>query len=87
MPFLALLFAVALAVKYWWFIAAIVGLMVAAYWTRRAVERHAERVEVERRRLADLVAHADQQHNWTMRGDPRGTFGEFPATEFPAAPT
>jgi hypothetical protein len=49
------------------------------HWTRRAVDRRAERVEPERRRLAGLVARADQQHDWVMQGDRRGTFGEYPA--------
>jgi hypothetical protein len=79
MQFLALLVVVALAVKFWWLIAAAVGMFCAVHWTRRAVDRHVERVEAERRRLAGLVARADQQHNWTMQGDPRGMFGEFPA--------
>jgi nitrate/nitrite transporter NarK len=82
MQFVALLIVVALVVKFWWLIAAVVGMFCAAHWTRRAVDRHAERVEVERRRLAELVARADQQHNWVMQGNPRGTFGG----EFPAAP-
>jgi hypothetical protein len=79
MQFVALLIVVALTVKFWWVIAAVVGMFCAAHWTRRAVDRHAEHVEAERRRLAGLVARADQQHNWTMQGDPRGTFGEYPA--------
>ncbi len=26
--------------------------------------------------LRDLDDRADQQHNWTMQGDPRGIYGE-----------
>jgi hypothetical protein len=74
--FVALLVAVALVVKFWWLIAAVVGMFCAVRWTRRAVDRHAERVEAERRRLAGLVACADQQHAWVMQGDRRGTFGD-----------
>ena len=77
MQFVALLFVVALAVKFWWLIAAVVGLFCVAHWTRRAVDRHAERVEAERRRLAGLVARADQQYAWVMQGDVRGVYGEF----------
>jgi nitrate/nitrite transporter NarK len=75
MQFLVLLVVVALVVKFWWLIAAIVAMFCAAHWTRRVADRHAKRVEAERRRLADLVARADRQHNWVMKGDPRGTFG------------
>jgi hypothetical protein len=75
--FVALLIVIALAVKFWWLIAAVVGIFCVVHWTRRAVDRHAERVEAERRRLAGLVARADRQHGWVMQGDPRGTFGEY----------
>lgn len=74
---LALLVVVALVVKFWWLIAGIIGLIVAGYCARRAVDRHAEHVEAERRWLAGLVARADQQHAWVMADDERGVFGEY----------
>ena len=74
-----LIAAAALAVKYWWLIVGIIGVIVAAHWGRRAVDRHAERVEAELRRVAELAARADQQHAWAMQGDERGVYGEFPA--------
>jgi len=74
---LAVLIAAALAVKYSWLIVSIIGVIVAVHWGRRAVDRHAERVEAERRRLAGFVARADQQHAWVMQGDERGVYGEF----------
>jgi hypothetical protein len=77
MQFLALLIGVALVVKYWWLIVDIVAVTYAGYRVVRAVDRHAERVEAERRRLAGLVARADQQHAWVMQGDERGVYGEF----------
>jgi hypothetical protein len=75
----ALLVVVALVVKFWWLIAAAVGMFCVVHWTRRVADARAERVEVERRRLAGLVARADRQHNWVLQGDPRGTFGEYPS--------
>ena len=80
MQLVVLLFAVGLVVKFWPVIVGAIGLIVAVYWSRRAVDRHAERAEAERRRLAGLVNRADQQHNWVMQGDPRGTYGESAAT-------
>jgi hypothetical protein len=50
---------------------------VAVYWGRRAADRHAERVEAERRRLAGLVARADQQQEWIMGGDEPGVYSEY----------
>jgi hypothetical protein len=77
MEFFALLLLVGIVVRYWYLIAAVAGMMVAAHWTRPAVDRHIERVEAERRRVAGLVARADQQHAWVMQGDERGVYGEF----------
>jgi hypothetical protein len=57
-------------------IVGIVGVAVAVHWARRAADRHADRVEAERRRLAGLVARADQQHEWVLAGDPRGVYGD-----------
>ena len=77
--FLALLIGVALVVKFWWLIVGIVAVTYAGYRAVRAVDRHAERVEAERRQLADLAARADQQHRWIMEADERGTYGEYPS--------
>jgi hypothetical protein len=82
MQFVVLLVAVGLVVHFWWLIGGVVGLIVAGYLARRAVDRHIERVDAERRRVAELVARADRQHNWVMQGDPRGTYGD----EYTAAP-
>jgi hypothetical protein len=78
--FVALLVAVGLVVKFWWLLVGVVGMIVAAHWTRLAVDRHFARAAAERRRVAELVARADRQHNWVMQGDPRDTYGESAAT-------
>jgi hypothetical protein len=78
MQLVALLVVVALVVKFWRLIAAVVGMFCAVHWARRVADRHAERVEAERRRLAGLVARADEQHEWIRSGDERGVWGEFP---------
>lgn len=80
MELVALLFAVGLVVRYWYLIAAVVGMVVAAHWSRLAVDRHFARVAAERRRLAEIAKRADQQHEWAKIGDPRGTYGESAAT-------
>jgi len=76
--FFGLLIFAALAIKFWYLIVGISGLVAAAYWGRRMADHQAERVEAERRRLAGIVARADQQRAWVMAGDDRGMFGEFP---------
>jgi hypothetical protein len=78
MELLALLFTVGLVVKFWWVIAAVVGLVVAAHWTRLAVDRHFARAAAERYRLSEIVKRADRQHDWVIQGDSRGIYGEYP---------
>jgi hypothetical protein len=36
---------------------------------------HQAAVAAEEQRLAGVAARADQQHAWTLAGDPRGTHG------------
>jgi hypothetical protein len=55
-------------------------LWCAVLGLKRAVDRRGERIAAERRRVAELAARADRQHNWVMQGDPRGTYDEFPAS-------
>ena len=78
MQFVALLVVVALVVKFWWLIAGIVAVTYGVYRAVRAIDRHAERVEAERRRLAEIAARADEQHRLVLAGDDRGVFGEYP---------
>jgi hypothetical protein len=86
---LAVLIAAALILKYWPAIVGIIAVTYAGYRVVRAVERHAERVEADRRRLAGIAVRADRQHAWVLAGDERGVFGEYPPDprvgEFPAA--
>ena len=77
MQFVALLIGVALVVKYWWLIAGIIGVIVVVHWGRHAVDRHGERVEAERRRVAELVARCDERNAWLFAGDERGLYGEY----------
>jgi hypothetical protein len=75
---LAGLVVVALIVKHWVVILSAIGSIAAVYWVIRVADRHAERVAAERRRLAGLVGRAEAQHSWTLQGDERGWFGEYP---------
>ena len=78
MQFLVVLVVSALVVKFWPVLVGGIGMIVAVYWGRRVADRHAERIEAERRRLAGLMGRADAQHNWTLQGDDRGLYGEYP---------
>jgi hypothetical protein len=77
--FLVVLVVAALWVKYFWLFVAVAASLWLAYWVGRAIREHQDAVAVESARLDGLRARADEQHNWRMQGDPRGTFGEYPA--------
>ncbi|OIN80848.1 hypothetical protein [Mycobacterium malmoense] len=53
-----------------------------AHWAgglvaRSRVERAAARAAAAAR-FEGLRVRADEQHEWSLLGDPRGTFGEYP---------
>ena len=74
---LAALIAAALATV-WAVIVGTVSVAVGVRWARRIAGRRAERIETQRRRLAELAAHADEQNRLLMESDDRGIYGEFP---------
>ena len=74
---LAALIAAALATV-WAVIVGTVSVAVGVRWARRISGRRAERIEAQRRRLAELAAHADEQNRLLMESDDRGIYGEFP---------
>ena len=41
------------------------------WWARRQAA-----LAAEQRRHAAIAARADQQHQWVLAGDPRGTYGD-----------
>jgi hypothetical protein len=84
MQFIAILIVAALWAKWGW----ILILAIAAIWMgcrivkefRRAHAAYRAVIDAENDRLDGLRRRADQQHNWRMQGDPRGTYGESAAT-------
>lgn len=78
MQLIGLLVAAALVVKLWPWIVGSTAVIVVVVWARRAADRLAGRIEARRRRLAELVARADQQHAWVLASDVRGIYGQYP---------
>ena len=72
---IGVLFLVALVVHFFWWIVAIVALVVAYQVGKRVLQDMAAYAEATAAERARLVAQADQQHAWELTGDPRGTFG------------
>ena len=72
-----LLIFIGAIVKFWAWIAAVLGgLMVFGLllWLTFYVER---RVDAREEMRAALVARADQQHAWVLAGDDRGIYGQY----------
>jgi ABC-type Fe3+-siderophore transport system permease subunit len=73
-----LLIFIGAIVKFWAWIAAVLGgLMVFGLllWLTLYLER---RVDARYEKRAALVARADQQHAWVLAGDDRGVYGAYP---------
>jgi ABC-type Fe3+-siderophore transport system permease subunit len=73
-----LLIFIGAIVKFWAWIAAVLGALMVfglLLWLTFSVER---RVDAREEMRAGLVARADQQHAWILAGDDRGVYGEYP---------
>lgn len=73
--FFGLLLLIGTIIKFiWWILGAVVA--VALFFAARAIGRWYGRRSAEYARYWDgLVARADQQHEWVLRGDDRGIYG------------
>jgi len=79
----AVLIFVGAIVKFWAWIAALLGgLMVFGLlvWLTFYVER---RVDAREEMRAALVARADEQHQQVLAGDDRGVYGLYPPVVYP----
>jgi ABC-type Fe3+-siderophore transport system permease subunit len=73
-----LLIFVGAVVKFWAWIAAVLGAVMVfglLLWLIFYLERRTD--ARENARLA-IVARADQQHAWVLAGDDRGMYGRYP---------
>jgi hypothetical protein len=61
--------------KFWWLIALVVAAIVAWKSAPEMWARHQAAAAAERSKFAAIAARADQQHEWVLAGDPRGTYG------------
>jgi hypothetical protein len=72
------LLVVGFVLAYWWIIALVILGVLAIKFGPGLYRRYQASVAAEQRRLAELGARADQQHQWRMAGDDRGVFGLYP---------
>jgi ABC-type Fe3+-siderophore transport system permease subunit len=72
-----LLIFVGAIVKFWAWIAAVLGALIVfglLLWLTFYLERRAD-AKYEKR--AALIARADQQHAWVLAGNDRGIYGDY----------
>ena len=76
--FIGVLLLVGFVGAYFWWIVAILAAVAFVWTTQRAFREIAAEEVSEARRQAALIRRADQQHRWTLAGDPRGIYGRYP---------
>jgi len=70
------LLLVGFMLKYWWLIALTLAAVAAWKHGPGSCAGRPATVAAEQRRHAAIAARADQQHQWVLAGDPRGTYGD-----------
>ncbi|MGA8332961.1 MAG: hypothetical protein WB777_27315 [Mycobacterium sp.] len=76
-----LLIFVGFVAKFWLWIVAALGALVVFGLLLWLAFRAARRVDAGHQAHTAIAARADEQHAWTLAGDDRGTYGEYPPTE------
>jgi lysylphosphatidylglycerol synthetase-like protein (DUF2156 family) len=77
--FIGVLLLVGFIGAYFWWIVAILAVVVFAWMAQRAFREIEAEEAAEARRRAAMAARADQQHAWVLQGDERGVYGQYPA--------
>jgi hypothetical protein len=72
---IGVLFLIGLIVKFIWWIVGAVTLVAACYVIKAVARQINADAAARKQRMAAIAARADQQHNWVMQGDDRGTYG------------
>src|ERR1700682_5670628 len=72
---IGVLFVVGLVIRYFWWLAALAAVVMAAKWAPSLWARHQAAVEAWKAEQHAIANRADQQHAWVLAGDPRGTYG------------
>jgi type II secretory pathway pseudopilin PulG len=77
-PFFGMLMVIALIIKLiWWILGAVVLYLLFRVGRSQLRAAQASR-QAHARRVAQIAARAEQQHRWALRGDDRGTYGDYP---------
>lgn len=76
--FFGILMLIALIIKLIWWILGAIALAALFFVVRAQLRAARARREADAHHVAQLAARAEQQHRWVLRGDERGTYGEYP---------
>ncbi|MEB3065328.1 hypothetical protein [[Mycobacterium] zoologicum] len=76
--FIAVLFVIGIIGAYFWWIVLFAAIVGGAWLAKRAVEASdARRAQIVAENAA-IAARADREHEWTLAGDERGFYGQYP---------
>jgi hypothetical protein len=75
---IGVLFVVGFVGAYWRLIVLTICAVAGVWLSIRAYHGYRAGIAAERRHLAQLAAHADEQHCYVLAGDDRGVFGLYP---------
>lgn len=75
---IAVLFVIGIIGAYFWWIVVIAAIAGGAWLAAHAVQASDERRAQVVAANAAIAARADQQHAWTLEGDERGIYGQYP---------
>lgn len=78
MPLIVVAAVAALVAEYWWVIVVAAIVTVTFVQVRRSVREYRIVAGMVEEMKTDLAHRADQQHAWTVTGDPRGVYGDYP---------
>lgn len=73
-----ILIAACIASEAFWWIVGIIAVIVIIRMIVKAADAAGVREVARAKRLAEIAARADQQHQWYIEGDSRGSYGKFP---------
>lgn len=79
------LIVVGVIAKFFWWILAVLGVVIVAGLLVWAVDDAVKRADARARVRAAIAARADEQHAQVMVGDDRGFYGAYPPAVPPAA--
>ena len=77
-PAIGILLLIGFVGAYFWWVVGIAAVVAFVWGAQKAWAEISAEEAADAKRKAAIVRRADQQHAWTLAGDPRGTYGRYP---------